>query len=167
MIETIEEHRKIDSHRAAVKGLLMKLDEASKHANEANQCVVQLSWDLGDQLQDFKKNSPENYDAFLSGLNIPKEAAKYWIKVRNLAESKDELTDPNVMRQAMLAVVVPGKEEGEERVELAPPQTFYQWVNKSNSWLKKLEVGLVKYQQDQLKSATERLFEFLKKIHEG
>lgn len=157
---------KIQSMQHVVKDLVEKLNKAAAYSNEANKKVIQLSWDLGDNLQKVKADAPENFEAFLGGLNISKDAAKAWIKVRACAESKEELESPNAVRQAMLAMIVPAKENGEERIELAPPQTFYQWVNKSNSWLKKLEVGLVKYQPQQLKSATETLYTFLKGIHE-
>jgi len=165
MNETIE--IKIQERRSVVQDLVQQINRAAKQASEANSNVVQLAWDLGDQLQNAKKESPENFEAFLEGLFISKDVAKAWMKVRSLAESKEDLKGANETRQAMLAMVVPGKEStDEERIELAPPQTFYQWVNKSNSWLKKLEVGLVKFQEDQLKSATEKLYSFLKKIHE-
>jgi len=162
----ITEQQKVEDQRIAVKSLISSLESAAKAANEANHEVVQLCWDLGDKLGGFREENPQNFDAFIAGVGVAKETAKHWIRVRNLTDSKEELKEQNMMRQAMLASVVPAKESSEERVELAPPQTFYQWVNKSNSWLKKLEVGLVKFQKDQLKASTERLFSFLKEIHE-
>ena len=92
---------------------------------------------------------------------------KAWIKVRKSSDNRDDLLKDNHMRQAMLAICVPAKEQGEERIELSPPETFYNWVNKSNSWLKKMEYGLVKCDKEQLKTSTERLYTFLKFVHEG
>jgi hypothetical protein len=156
----------INHIQSEIKSLMAGLQTAASAANKANSEVVQLAWDLGDKLLTVREESPENYSTFLDSLKISKDVEKAWIKVRQSAETKEELQNQNSMRQAMLAMVVPSKEEGEERIELVPPQTFYQWVNKSNSWLKKVEIGLVKADPVQLKTATVKLYEFLKNIHE-
>lgn len=150
-----------------MQAMIVSLEEKAKKANEANFEVVQLAWDLGDTLISVKEKTPEMYDTLLSSLNVKPEIENAWLRVRKSAETKDDLLAQNSMRQAMLAICVPHKETGEERVELSPPETFYNWVNKSNSWLKKVEYGLVKCDRGQLKTATQGLYGFLKSIHEA
>jgi hypothetical protein len=166
IVKITEAAKDIHQYQSHIKHLIGQLEDASQRAQTANLDVVQLAWDLGDDLLKAKEEAPDTYRAMLDGIGVTEAHEKAWIRVRKSSETREELGSPNSMRQAMLAMVVPGKEQGEERVELCPPQTFFQWVNKSNSWLKKAEVGLVQYQKEQLKPATVRLYEFLKTIHE-
>lgn len=152
---------------AHIRCLMKEIEQAAKTANDANSNVMQLAWDLGDCVQQARIKSPDTYSAMLDGLGVSKETERAWLKVRAAAETKDDLKNANCTRQAMLALLVPGKEQTEERIELVPPQTFYLWVNKCNSWMKKVDVGLAKYDRDQFLSATTPLYEFLKKQHEG
>lgn len=157
----------ISDIQSEIRHLMGELNDKAKVFEKANTDLVQLAWDLGDKLISAKESQPEVYQSMLSGLGISESVEKAWIKVRKSSDNRDDLLKDNHMRQAMLAICVPAKEQGEERIELSPPETFYNWVNKSNSWLKKMEYGLVKCDKEQLKTSTERLYTFLKFVHEG
>ena len=165
MKETVEIQMK--EAAAHIRSLMTEIEQAAKTANQANITVMQLAWDLGDSVKEARAKSPETYDAMLEGLGISKETEKAWLKVRSAAEKKEDLANANCARQAMLALLVPNKEQTEERIELCPPQTFYLWVNKCNSWMKKVDVGLTKFDRPQFLEATEPLYQFLKKQHES
>lgn len=65
------------------------------------------------------------------------------------------------LRQALFEFLVPAKEQGEERIELAPPQSWRKWVNAARVWSRKLEVGLTIMELEAFVRETDGVYEVL------
>lgn len=152
----IELHIQKD-RQAVARQAFQALNDAAQEAQEAQGRTVQLAWDLGDILQTAREESPQTYEAFREGAGIPVEVASKVLRVRRLSETRDGVP----MRQALFELLVPAKEGGEERIELAPPQTWRKWVNASRVWLQKVEVGLDGYELKAFVQETENLWKTL------
>lgn len=137
------------------------LNEQAAQAHQSQIKTVQLAWELGDVLHSVRDSKPTAFAAFVEGAGIPEQTAKQVMRVRALAQSKDEIEQPGVMRQALFSLLVPAKEAGEERVELCPPETWRKWVNGARIWARRVEVGLSDYELDAFVRETEQLYELL------
>ena len=155
---TIIEERK--DQQAAARQLLARLNEQAAKAGRAQLETVQLAWDLGELLWQARDDSPQTFGAFCEGAGITEGTVKQVSRIRGLSESRDALEQPGLMRQALLAVLVPGK-EGEERIELAPPQTWRKWVNASRIWARRVTIGLADYELEAFIRETEPVYQML------
>jgi PIN domain nuclease of toxin-antitoxin system len=147
--------------QALAKTLAYRLNAASQQAVLAQEQVVQLAWDLGDVLQTEKSERPDTFAAFCEGAGIAEGMAKHAVKVRNITEERSEVTQPNNMRQALFELLVPAKEHGEERIELAPPQSWRKWVNAARVWSRRLRIGLATVELEAFVRETDGVYEVL------
>lgn len=156
-ITQIEERK---DQQAAARQLLAKLNKAAAEAGQAQLHTVQLAWDLGDLLQVARENCPQTFDAFCEGAGVSLETVKQVSRIRGLADNRGDLAQPGLLRQALFTVLVPAK-EGEERIELAPPQTWRKWVNASRIWARRVEIGLADYELEAFIRETDPIYDML------
>jgi hypothetical protein len=147
--------------QALAKTLAYRLNAASQQAVLAQEQVVQLAWDLGDVLQTEKSERPDTFAAFCEGAGIAEGMAKHAVKVRAITDERTEVTQPNNMRQALFELLVPAKEQGEERIELAPPQSWRKWVNAARVWSRRLKIGLATVELEAFVRETDGVYEVL------
>lgn len=148
-----------------------KLAAVSAEAQQKQVEVVQLCWELGDQLQSSRDRHPKAFNALCEGAGLPSGMVAAAMKVRALGESAEAVSgDAAMVRQALLCTIVPAKPAVDgvnNDVQLCPPRTHQRWLNQWSSWQRKVELGLLNVDRGQLKEDTRMVYEFLRSVHEG
>ena len=147
-----------------------RLAAVSAEAQQKQVEVVQLCWELGDQLASSRERHPKAFDALCEGAGLPSGMVTAALKVRALGESAEAVSgDAAMVRQALLCTIVPAKPvfEGDgDSVQLCPPRTHQRWINQWSSWQRKVELGLLNVDRVQLREDTRTVYEFLRAVHE-
>jgi hypothetical protein len=147
-----------------------RLAAVSAEAQQKQVDVVQLCWELGDQLQSSREKHPKAFNALCEGAGLPSGMVTAAMKVRALGESAEAVSgDAAMVRQALLCTIVPAKplmEGADSEVQLCPPRTHQRWLNQWSSWQRKVELGLLNVDRGQLRADTRTVYEFLRSVHE-